>query len=126
MNKAHKINSEDKVSLNQWLLGILFALYAWNEGTVYGTEITRSTGAISTEFPFTIDLSTSRSREDNSEGKQALYHFEDAYPLLFRQIELFNILVSEKRMRHREILNKIKSMREFDTGYLVVVSKQMK
>ena len=52
--------------------------------------------------------------------------FEAAYPHLFRQRELFNILVYERRLRHKELRNKGKIMREFDTGYLVIVKKQMK
>ena len=52
-------------------------------------------------------------------------HFEASSPLMFRQIELFNILVSERRMIHRELRNKGKSMREFDTIDLVVVRKQV-
>ena len=49
-----------------------------------------------------------------------------ASPILFRKRELFNILVSERRRRHRELRNKVKCMREFDTGDLVVVRKQLK
>ena len=52
--------------------------------------------------------------------------FESASPLLFRQQELFHILVSERILRHRELRNKDKLMREFDTGDLVVVRKQVK
>ena len=39
---------------------------------------------------------------------------------------MFNILVSESRLRHRELRNKCKLVGEFDTGYLVVVRKQVK
>ena len=53
-------------------------------------------------------------------------HFESEYPFMFIQIELFNILVSERRLRHREIRNKGKIMRNFDTGNLVVVRKKVK
>ena len=53
-------------------------------------------------------------------------HFEAGPPLLFRQRELFNILVSERRIKHRELHNKGKSMREFDTEDLVVVRKHVK
>ena len=53
-------------------------------------------------------------------------NFEAESPLLFRQRELFNILLYEKRMSHRKIHNKGKYMREFYTGELVVVSKQEK
>ena len=39
LKKLQKINSMDKGSLQQWLQGLLFALYAWNAGPVDGTEI---------------------------------------------------------------------------------------
>ena len=52
-------------------------------------------------------------------------HFEAASPLLFRQRELFNILVSKKRMIHRDIRNKRNLMRGFDTVDLVLVGKQV-
>ena len=54
-----------------------------------------------------------------------MYNFEAASPNMFRQRELFNILVSERRLRHRELRNKGKLMREFDTGYLVVIRKHV-
>ena len=90
---------------------VLFVLYAWNAGPVDGTDIDPSVVEISREFPFTIDLSLAKSREGNSEGQQSLDHFEDASLLLFRQRELFKILVSGRRLRHREIRNKDKMMR---------------
>ena len=31
LNKVHNINSVYKVSLRQWLQGVFFALYAWDE-----------------------------------------------------------------------------------------------
>ena len=40
--------------------------------------------------------------------------------------ELFNILVSEKRLRHRDLRKKINLVREFVTGYIVLLSKQLK
>ena len=82
--------------------------------------------AIGRYITFTVEPSPSRSREVTSEGQKALDHFEAAYPLMFRQRDLFNILVPENRVRHRELLNKGNSMREFDTGDLVVLSKQVK
>ena len=82
--------------------------------------------AIGREFSFTIDLSPERLREGNSERQQAFDHFYAAYPLLFRQRELFKVLASESRMRHIELRNKGSSMRELDTGDLVVLRKQVK
>ena len=52
--------------------------------------------------------------------------FETASPILFRQRKLFNILVSERRLIHREMRNKGNIMREFDTGDIVVVRKMVK
>ena len=34
---SHKINLSDKGSIHQYFQGVLFALYAWNAGTVNGT-----------------------------------------------------------------------------------------
>ena len=50
-------------------------------------------------------------------------HFDATSPLMFRQRELFHILVYERRLRHRYLLNKVKLIREFDTGDLVVLRK---
>ena len=55
-----------------------------------------------------------------------MYQCEDESPLLFRQIELFKIMVYERRLRHGELRNKGKLMREFDIGELVEVRKQVK
>ena len=126
LNKLKKINSEDKGSLHQCLQGILFALNAWNSGPVDGTDIAQSVVAIGRESPFPIDPSPESLREGTSEVQQALDQFEAAYPHLFRQRELFNILVYERRLRHRELRNKGNLMREFYTGDLLLVRKQVK
>ena len=39
LNKLQKINSVDKVSLHQWLQGVLFAIYDWNTVPVDETDI---------------------------------------------------------------------------------------
>ena len=44
---------------------------------------------------------------------------------MFRQRDMFNILVYERSMRHRELYNKGKIIRLFFIGDLVVVSKEM-
>ena len=93
--------SADKGILQQWFQGVIFAMYTWNAGPVDGTDIYQSVVAIGREFSFSIDLSPASSSEGTPEGKKALDHFESAYPLLFRQRDLLNILVSERRLRHR-------------------------
>ena len=48
-------------------------------------------------------------------------NFESISPL-----ELFNILTYERNLRHRDLHNKGKFMREIDTGDLFLVRKQVK
>ena len=104
----------------------IFSLYDWNASRVDRTDISQSVVDIGIYFLFVIDLSPARSMWVPLEGKQALDHFESASPLLFRQIDLLNILISERRLRHRDLRNKGKPVREFDTGDIVVVSMQVK
>ena len=94
MNKLQKINLVDKESLHRWFQGVFFALYAWNAVAVDGTDISQSVVDIGRELPFPNNLSPERSMEGDSEGQKYLGHFEAASPLLFRQRELFSILVS--------------------------------
>ena len=82
-----------------------------NAYPVDGTEMFQSVVDIGRDFSFPIDLSPARSREGNSEGQKSLDHFESVSPLVFRQRELFNILISEKRLIQRELRNKGKLMR---------------
>ena len=45
-----------------------------------------------------------------------MYQFEAEYPILFIQIDMFNILVYDIRLKHRDMCNKGNLIREFDTG----------
>ena len=56
LNKVKKINSSDKGSLDRWLQGSFFALYAWNSVPVYRTEIDLSIVDIDGELPIKIHL----------------------------------------------------------------------
>ena len=71
--------------------------------------------SIGRELPLTIELSPERSREGTLEGQKALDNFEASPPLWFTQREIFNILVSERRLRHRDMHNKVNLTREFYT-----------
>ena len=53
-------------------------------------------------------------------------HFEAESPLLFRQIDLFKIIVSERGPIKMYLRNKGKLMREFDIRDLVLLRKQVK
>ena len=54
-----------------------------------------------------------------------MYHFEAASPILFIKREIFNILVSERRFRQRDICSKVNLVRDFDTGDILLVRKQV-
>ena len=45
---------------------------------------------------------------------------------MFRQIYIFKILVSDRRLIYRYLLNKGKTTRKFDIGYIVVLINQVK
>ena len=51
------MNYAYKGRLHQFFEGLLFALYAWNAGPVYGTDTSWSMVYIGREFPFSIYLS---------------------------------------------------------------------
>ena len=53
-------------------------------------------------------------------------HFEAVSPLTFIQRELFNVLVYERRLIHREMRNKGNITSEFSTGDNVVVRERFK
>ena len=89
--------------------GVFFSFYDWNTGPVDGTDIDRSVVYIGMEYPSPIDLSPERSKEGNPEGNKSLDHFVASSPLLFRQRDLFNILVSEMRIIHRGYKTKASS-----------------
>ena len=61
---------------------------------------------IGRKLPFIIDLSLESSRGVTSEGQQDLDHFDAASPLMLRQIDLFNVLVSGRRLIHRNLQKK--------------------
>ena len=53
-------------------------------------------------------------------------HLEAASLLLFTQIYLFNVLVLERKIRHKELRKKYKHMSEFDIKGIVMVRKKIK
>ncbi len=127
LNKVEKINTANTGTQQQWLQGVFFALYGWNAGPVDGTDIPRSVVAIGREFPFPIDLALGHSeRHGGSQGQQAADHFEAASPLLYRQRTLFDILVRERRERHRELRNQDRNPKAFAPGDIVIVRRDVK
>lgn len=56
MNKVQKIHAADCETFQDFMLGTIFAVYAWNSAPVDGTDVVRSYAAIGREFPFPIDF----------------------------------------------------------------------
>ena len=113
LSKVKEIKPSNKVRLQKCLQGVFFALYDWSAGPVDGTDIYQSVVDTSRNLPLPIDPSEARSRESTSEVQKALDHFYAAYPIMFRQGEIFKIPVSKRRTRHRELYKKGNPTREF-------------
>jgi hypothetical protein len=56
LNKVKKIHQADCKSLDQWIMGVFFALYGWNASPVDGTNVTRSLAAKGRGFHFPINV----------------------------------------------------------------------
>jgi hypothetical protein len=127
LNKVQKIHAMDCETFDDWLIGTIFAIYAWNSAPVDGTDIVRSYAALGREFPFPIDTSvTTRQENDNTNyGELTIAHVEGAFPLLFRQRELLKILIRDRREYHRSLRNKDKHPKTFAVGDLVLIRKQV-
>jgi hypothetical protein len=127
LNHIQRINTANAGNLNNWAQGIHFAFYGWNSSPIDGTDIQRSVVSIGREFPFPVDT---RPRADGSksstlEGQQALDYFDAMCPLLAYQRKMYEILVMERRKRHRDAHNDGICERTFAIGDIVVVRKQV-
>ena len=127
LNKVEKIHAAECQSYEEWLMGALFAVYAWNASPVDGTDICRSMAAIGRDFPFPIDVENNAivPRQHTFQGDQVLEHLSVAFPLLQKQRTLLNILTQERRERHRELKDAAKTTKAFAIGDLVLVRKQV-
>ena len=132
LNKVQKIHAADCETIDDWLLGIGFALYGWNASPVDGTDIPRCFAALGREFPFPLETRLNRpvSRVNNSnQGELVSEHVDAVFPLLAKQRELLKILVQERREHHRNLRNEGRSSplnpTSFDVGDLVLVRKQV-
>ena len=118
----------DTQSFKQWAQGLSFAAYSWNAAPIDGTNIIRSFAAKSRVFPFPIQI----AEEDNppripqGQGEDALAHLETNFPLWAKQSTMLQILIAERRERHRELHNEGKTPKKFNIGDLVIIRKQVK
>lgn len=128
LNKVQKIVAADTQSFAQWAQGLMFATYSWNAAPVDGTDIVRSFVAKGRVFPFPLQIAEDANppRIPSGQGETALEHLETNFPLWAQQSRLLQILIAERRERHRDMRNEGKSQRQFNPGDLVIIRKQVK
>ena len=128
LNKVQKIVAADSQSFTQWAQGLSFAAYSWNAAPIDGTNIIRSFAAKSRVFPFPIQIAEEENpvRIPQGQGEAALAHLETNFPLWARQATMLQILIADRRKRHRELQNQGRTQRTFNIGDLVIIRKQVK
>ena len=127
LNKVQKIGAANTQSYTQWAQNTLFATYSWNAAPIDGTNLIRSFVAKGRVFPFPIQVTEEANpvRIPQGQGEQAIAHLETNFPLWAKQSTLLQILIAERRERHRELANSGKVPRTFNIGDLVIVRKQL-
>ena len=128
LNKVQKITAANTQSFTQWTQGVMFAAYSWNAAPIDGTNLIRSFVAKGRTFPFPLQVAEEDTpgRIPQGQGEEAIAHLETNFPLWAHQTTLLQILVMERRERHREMRNQDKSQRKFNIGDLVIIRKQVK
>ena len=56
LNKVERIHAANCETVDEWIKGVHFAVYAWNAGPIDGTNVSRSYAAMGREFPFPVDV----------------------------------------------------------------------
>lgn len=127
LNKIQKLHAADCETIDDWLIGMVFAVYGWNAAPIDGTNIIWSFAATGRDFPFPIDIHPGpTARPDNSNfGELAIAHVDSIFPLLLKQREVLQVLLQDRREAHRAKVNDSKHPRRFDVGDIVIVRVQV-
>lgn len=127
LNKVQRIHAANCETHQEFILGTIFAVYAWNAAPVDGTNIVRSFAAMGREFPFPVDFEKEpiTTRDHVNQGEQTIRHVEGAFPLFWKQRELLRIINEERREHHRELKNRGRNAKHYAPGDLVLVRKQV-
>ena len=127
LNKVQRITAANTESFTQWAQGIAFAAYSWNAAPIDGTNIIRSFVAKGRVFPFPIQIND----EDNpdrippGQGEAAMAHLESNFPIWTKQAEILQLLIADRREKHRNLANATRRQRTFNPGDLVIIRKQV-
>ena len=105
LNKGLTIMTNERDSIRIALEAILLLLYAWNSCPVPGTDISRSLVAVGREFAFPIDYSVSKHYELTSTPRAVESYAGELAVRLEACREVAELLVSEQRSWHRELIN---------------------
>ena len=127
LNKVQRIHLRQCCSMDEWIKGTLFAVYAWNSAPVDGTNIVRSVAAIARDFPFPIDTEQDQiaTPAHSNTGQQILDHVSATFPMLASQRTILRLLIEDRREHHRELKNRTRKEKQFAPGDMVVVRKQV-
>ena len=127
LNKVQRIHLRQCCSMDEWIKGTLFAVYAWNSAPIDGTNIVRSVAAIGRDFPFPIDTEQDRIATPThaNTGHQILDHVSAAFPLLASQRTILRALIEDRRAHHRDLKNRARNEKKFFAGDMVIVRKQV-
>lgn len=127
LNKVQKIEATNNQSYTQWVLGVMFATYSWNAAPIDGTNLIRSFVAKGRVFPFPIQVAEDDNppRIPQGQGENAISFIETNFPLWAKQSMMLQILIAERREKHRDLANKGRSVRKFNIGDLVIIRKQV-
>ena len=131
LNKVQRLHSLDCRSYSDWIMGLGFAIYAWNSAPIDGTDSIRSFVALGRHFPFPLDLQSDERPQQPPDPafteSQVHNHLAATFPLLAKQRDLLSILVEDRRQRHADIKNARRdpARNKFHIGDLVLVRKQV-
>ena len=127
LNKVQKISAANSQSYAQWAQGLAFAAYSWNAAPIDGTNLVRSFVAKGRDFPFPLQIAEENNpvRIPPGQGEEAIAHFETNFPLWAQQSQMLQLLIAERREKHREMQNQGRKQRQFQPGDLVIIRKQV-
>ena len=112
--------TNERDSIRIALEAILLLIYAWNSCPVPGTDISRSFVAVGREFNFPIDFASNRHWELTSSPSTVQSYSRLLAERLDASLEVAQLLVSEQRAWHRELVNsRRRDPRLYDVGDLV-------
>jgi hypothetical protein len=126
LNKTQAIAGNDRGTHETFVQNAKTSQYAWNSAPIDDTDVTRSMVAVGRDFRFPIDVELSPTPTLNDSRNSALFNYlrNVSNDSKFAQ-SLVEILVQERRERHRDRHNKDKVQPQFKLGDVVKAHVQV-